>query len=194
MHLKEIEELLEKFYEGATTAAEERQLRDFFTGEAVPPHLSKHAELFRFYYRAGREELPDLEFESRFLSSIQNTPAIREYPGRRKFLFVTGIAAGVLLLAGLIFTFRNDIFRHSSKNSADTEIAYLQAKNALTMLCANFNAGLEQAQKLENFQLGMKEVQKMQAFQKGIDQMNKFSKFYQYQQIIINPGDQPAHK
>ena len=58
------------------------------------------------------------------------------------------------------------------------------------MFSANFNAGLDQAQKLENFQKGLNEVQKLQAFQKGIDQMNKLSKFYQYQQIIINPGDQ----
>jgi hypothetical protein len=58
------------------------------------------------------------------------------------------------------------------------------------MLSANFNTGLDQVQKLENFQKGMKEVQKLQAFQTGIDQMNKFSKFYQYQQIIINPGEQ----
>lgn len=59
------------------------------------------------------------------------------------------------------------------------------------MLSVNLNIGLDQALKLGDFQKGLKEVQKLQAFQKGIDQLNKFSKFYQYQQIIINPGDQP---
>ncbi len=191
MNFKEIEELLEKFYEGGTTPAEERQLRDFFTREAIPPHLSFHTDLFRYYEEAGKEELPNPEFENRFLAAIDETPAIPMYSRRRQFFFLTGIAAAVLLLAGLIFTFRNDVFLRSPKNSTDTEIAYQQAKNALAMVSANFNSGLDQVQKLGNFQRGLNEVQKLQAFQKGIDQMNKFSKFYQYQQIIINPGDQP---
>ena len=191
MNFKVIEELLEKFYEGSTTPAEERQLRDFFSREAVPPHLSVHADLFRYYEEAGKDELPDSEFESRFLAAIDETPSILMYSRRRQFFFLSGIAAAVLLLAVIVFTFRNDVFLRSSKNSTDTEIAYQQAKNALTLVSANFNTGLDQAQKLGNFQRGLNEVQKLQAFQKGIDEMNKFSKFYQYQQIIINPGDQP---
>jgi hypothetical protein len=190
MNFKEIEVLLEKFYEGGTTPAEERQLRDFFTREAVPPHLAIHADLFRFYEEAGKEEIPGPEFESRFLAAIDETPSIPMYSRRRQFFFLSGIAATVLLLAGLVYTFRNDVFLHSSKNFTETEIAYQQAKDALTLVSANFNAGLDQVQKLDNFQEGLNEVQKLQAFQKGIDQMNIFSKFYQYQQIIINPGEQ----
>ena len=191
MNFKVIEELVEKFYEGSTTPAEERQLRDFFSREAVPPHLSVHADLFRYYAETGKEELPDPEFESSFLAAIDEVPAIPMYSRKKQFFFLTVIAAAVLLLAGMVYTFRNDVFLRSSKKSTETEIAYQQTKNALAMLSANFNTGLDQAQKLENFQRGLNEVQKLQAFQKGIDQMNKFSKFYQYQQIIINPGDKP---
>jgi hypothetical protein len=191
MNLKEIEALLEKFYEGGTTPAEERQLRDFFTREAVPPHLVVHADLFRYYNEAGKDELPDPEFENRFLAEIDDISSIPADSKRRQFFFLTGIAAAILLLAGIVFTFRNDVFLGPSKKSIKTEIAYQQAKNALAMLSVNFNAGLDQAQKLGSFQRGLNEIQKLQAFQKGIDQMNKFSKFYQYQQIIINPDDQP---
>ncbi|MGA2822510.1 MAG: hypothetical protein ABSE72_03195 [Bacteroidales bacterium] len=191
MNIKEIEELLEKFYEGGTTAAEEQQLRDFFTREAVPPYLAVHADIFRYYKEAGKEELPDPEFENRLLEEIDETPIIPMYSRRRQFFVLTGIAATILLLIGIVFTFRNDLFLRSTKRSANTEIAFQQAKNALAMVSANFNTGLDQVQKLGNFQRGLNEVQKLQAFQKGIDQMNKFSKFYQYQQIIINPGDQP---
>jgi hypothetical protein len=190
MNFKEIEELLEKFYEGDTTPAEELQLRDFFTREELPPHLSTHADLFRYYKEAGKEELPDPEFESRFIATIGETPVIQKNSTRKQFFFLTGIAAAILLLAGLVFTFRNDVFLHSTKNSTDREIAYQQTKFALAMLSANFNKGLDQAQNLGNFETGLNEVQKLQTFQKGIDQLNKFSKFYQYQQIIINPGEQ----
>jgi hypothetical protein len=190
MNLKEIEELLEKFYEGFTTLEEEQQLRNYFTGEAIPPHLSEHADLFRFYAVSGKEELSDPEFVSRFLSTIEEAPVISLFSGRKGLLVLAGIAAAILIFAGMIFIFRNNVIRPPSKNDVNTEVAYLQAKNALVMLSANFNTGLNEAEKLENFQKGLKEVQKLQAFQKGIDQINKLSKFYQYQQIIINPGDQ----
>jgi len=191
MNFKEIEELLDKFYEGSTTLTEEQQLRNFFTNESVPPHLSEHAELFRHLVNSGKEELPDPEFENRFLAEIEKTALIHVVIKRNQVLFLSSIAAGLLLLAGTIFTFRHDVFLRSTKNNVAPEIAYQQAKNALAMLSVNLNIGLDQALKLGDFQKGLKEVQKLQAFQKGIDQLNKFSKFYQYQQIIINPGDQP---
>ena len=191
MNFKEIETLLDKFYSGDSTPEEERQLRDFFSREAVPPYLSEHASLFRYYNEARNEELQDPEFENRFLAVIEETPVIKLNSGRNQRIYITGIAAAVFLLAGLFFTFRDDIMRRSLKNSPETELAYHQAKDALAMLSANFNSGLDQTQQLENFQKGMDQVQKLKAFQKGIDQMNKFSIFYQYQYIIINPGDQP---
>jgi hypothetical protein len=70
MNFKEIEDLLEKFYEGATNPAEEQKLRDFFTKGEIPPHLSSHTDLFRYYEEAGKEELPAPDFEERFLASI----------------------------------------------------------------------------------------------------------------------------
>ena len=191
MNFKEIEALLEKFYDGGTSASEEQQLRDFFTRGDVPPHLEVHAGLFGYYEEAGKEELPDPEFENRFLAAIGETPSLKGYSGRRRLFYLSGIAAALLLLVGTIFTFRKDVFLRSAKDSVKTEIAYIQAKNALAMLSANFNTGLDQAQKISSFQLGLNEAQRLQAFQKGIDQMNKFSKFYQYQPLIMNPGDKP---
>jgi hypothetical protein len=191
MSSKEIEILLEKFYEGGTTPAEEQQLRDFFSRDPVPPDLAVHADLFRFYQAAGKEQLPDKEFESRFLAAIEDTPIIPMYSKRKQFLYLSGIAAAVLLLVGIFFTFRNDFLLRSAKNTAEQGIAYQQAKNALALVSLNLNAGLDPVRILGKFQEGLDKTQKLQTFQKGIDQMNQFSKFYQYQQIIINPGDQP---
>ncbi|MCX6247867.1 MAG: hypothetical protein NTW10_09050 [Bacteroidetes bacterium] len=185
MNSNEIERLLEKFYEAGTTPAEERQLREFFSGEAVPPHLAEHADLFRFYREEKKEKLPDPEFESRFLAAIKETPSIPEYSKRKRTIYLTGVAALVLLLIGIFFTYRNP-----SINNEEAEIAYQQAEYALAMVSVNLNSGLVQMQKLDNFEAGLNQAQKLKAFQTGLDQMTKFSKFYQYQQIIINPGDQ----
>jgi hypothetical protein len=190
MNSKEIEALLERFYEGSTTPAEEQQLRDFFTRDEVPPHLAIHAGLFHFYEEAKEEELVDPRFENRFLEAIGETPSLPLYSRRKQFFFLSGIAAAVILLAGLVYTFRTDGLLLHKKNSADVEIAYQQAKGALALLSVNLNSGIDQAGKLGYFQKGLDDMQELKSFQKGIDQMNKLSKFYQYQQIIINPGDQ----
>jgi hypothetical protein len=190
MNSKEIEALLERFYEGGTTPAEEQQLRDFFTREAVPPQLAIHAGLFRFYEEEGKEELPDPGFESRFLEAIGETPSLPLFSRRKQFFFLSGIAAAVIVLAGLVYTFRNDVILPHKKNAPDVEIAYQQAKGALALLSANLNSGIDRAGKFGYFQKGLDDMQELKSFQKGIDQMNNLSKFYQYQQIIINPGDQ----
>lgn len=191
MNFKEIEDLLEKFYEGTSTPSEERKLREFFSGSEIPPHLSSHADLFRYYEEAAREELPDPEFEDKFLASIDKTRTIPLISTRKRVMYITGIAATLILLAGLVFTFRNDVFLRPTKITTEQELAYRQVKKALSMVSANLNAGLVHVRKLDNFQEGLNKASNLQVFQKGVDQMKKISKFYQYQKIVINPGDQP---
>jgi hypothetical protein len=189
MNLKEIEELLDKFYEGNTTLSEEQKLQEFFSGNEIPPKLSEHADLFRFYSQSRKVRVNDIEFEESFLTAIQEPSIIPILSRKRQFYYISGIAATLILLAGLIFTFKHDVLKQSVTRPVNAELAYKQATNALAMLSMNLNTGLEQVQKLQNFQKGINELQKIQAFQKGIDEMAKFSKFYEYQQIVINPDD-----
>lgn len=41
-----IEELLERYYDGKTSVAEEKTLKDFFTKEEIPAHFSAEREMF----------------------------------------------------------------------------------------------------------------------------------------------------
>jgi hypothetical protein len=187
MNFKEIEELIEKFYEGATTPDEERKLREFFSGEEIPPHLAVHAGLFRFYKQSGNETLTDPDFEEKLLSRLGEPPVVQMYSRSKQLLYLVGMAATFLLLVGLFFTFRNDIIRNSY-NDEETAAAYMKAQKALLLVSSNLNTGLDQVQRLDNFQHGLDQAAKLQNFQKGIDKMNKFSQFYQHQPFIINPG------
>jgi hypothetical protein len=58
--MKDIEKLLEKYYEGETTLAEEKQLRAFFAEETIPQHLQSHAAQFRFLAESRNEIVPDI--------------------------------------------------------------------------------------------------------------------------------------
>ena len=44
-----IEELLNKYFEGETNCEEERELRRFFTQGIVPEHLQMYGPMFAFF-------------------------------------------------------------------------------------------------------------------------------------------------
>ena len=49
-----IEELLNKYFEGETSCEEERELRHFFTQGIVPEHLKEYSPLFAFLEKENR--------------------------------------------------------------------------------------------------------------------------------------------
>ncbi len=177
MNFKEIEELLPRYYEGETTLEEELKIREFFLSEEVPPHLSVEADLFRGLAGAASEELADQDFEKKFLSGIKESPVVPISVVRNRYYSIVGIAAGILLLAGLFFTFRNDFIRKPLKDTySDPEIAYAETQKVLKKVSANLNNGLDKVSCLSKFST-------------GIENMEKISAFYKYQSIIINPDE-----
>lgn len=90
--MKEMEVLIEKYFDGATTCEEERTLRRFFATGQVPPHLEIYRPLFAYL---------DQEAEKHRHAE----PAIhtRRKPNLRFILRLAGsIAAGILLCLGLV--------------------------------------------------------------------------------------------
>ena len=53
-----IEELLNKYFDGDTTCEEERELRRFFTQETVPEHLKEYSPLFALIKKTNRQKRP----------------------------------------------------------------------------------------------------------------------------------------
>ena len=81
--MKDIEMLLNKYFEGETTSEEERELRHFFTGGLVPDHLQVYRPMFSYF------ETEHTKFSE---------PIVETFPLRK--------AAVILLLLGITGTFR----------------------------------------------------------------------------------------
>jgi hypothetical protein len=95
----DIETLLEKYYEGETTLAEEKQLRQFFQQDTIPPHLQSHAAQFR-YFADARTQYPSAAFTSNLAAKL-STPE----PGRIRSLtswFIRLAASIALLIVGFV--------------------------------------------------------------------------------------------
>jgi len=182
MNIREIEQLLEKFYEGETTLEEEELLRNFFLGSEVPGHLKEHRALFGYYEEERGVELENANFNRSLTAapaSAEDGPVVvTMHPRRRKIMYLTGIAAGILLLAGLLFTFRTEVFNGSAASSkkAEAELAMATTREALMIVSDNLNHGLRQ-------------MDRLQALDKAMKELETFNKFYQYQPFIINPDE-----
>lgn len=95
-----IEELVNRYFEGATSAEEEARLRAFFRTEKVPPHLVAYRPLFAYFeeeiLRAKGSEGPAFD------DGMVPPPAKQRPKSLRQVLcYVSGMAASVLLALGL---------------------------------------------------------------------------------------------
>ena len=136
MNTNGIEALLNKFFEGNTSLQEEKILRDFFHGKDVPDHLRSHKSLFNYFSDEQQQKINDQDFEqlltARLSDKTNDTPVIPKYSIRSRFIYIAGIAASILLLLGLLFTFQHDVFRkHSDRIHPGPEMAYTDAREAL---------------------------------------------------------------
>jgi len=180
MNIREIEALLEKFYEGQTTLEEEHILRSFFCSNDVPENLKEHQPFFIYAKRTHTETIGNPDFDLKLNERLsQPTKTGRMIPWQttgNKLMFISSIAAAALLLIGLYFTFQHEIFKNSSHGLplSAQELAYNDARQALLLISANLNTGIKQ-------------VERLQYINKAMHNAALLNKFYQYQTIIINP-------
>jgi len=181
MNNGEIEKLLEKYFEGLTTLAEEAQLRAFFSDKAVPETLKRYQPLFQYFESEIDLQIGNDSFDRTMdVKLIESSPftSLRVLSHRKRLLYISSIAAGILLVIGLFFTLRYEFSGKSRipDRPSPEEQAYQEASEALYLLSANFN-------------IGLKGLDHLQLLETGFEQAAKFGKFYQYQTLIINPDD-----
>ncbi|HPS63863.1 MAG TPA: hypothetical protein PLK82_12425 [Bacteroidales bacterium] len=181
MNTREIEEILARYFDGESTLAEEGKLREFFSGDEVPPHLEPYRPLFAFFTDENREEPASPGFEQRLTAALESHGAgkvVVMQPHRHRILFISSIAATVLLLIGIFFTLRTGRVDLTAFSKPDPEVerAWNDTRGALLLLSGNFNHGLGQAERL-------------QTVGKALENLTLFNKFYQYQPVIINQDD-----
>jgi hypothetical protein len=82
MKNKEIEELINRFFEGLTSNQEEKELYAFFAQEDIPESLQKYKPVFAYFENGMQTENPI-------------------HPKRKRIWIWTSVAASLLVLIGL---------------------------------------------------------------------------------------------
>ena len=142
MEWDKIEILLEKYFEGATSIAEENELRNYFSTTDVSPHLEQYKPLFSYFPHAKTQNLaPEILLKSK----------------KEKVAWLS-IAASIAVLLGIgMYVFFNyDTLNTKEKKELgtydDPEVALLQTQKALSLLSNNVNVGIESVNYIQEYQ------------------------------------------
>lgn len=139
MELDRIEIVLEKYFQGETSIAEENELKNYFSSSDVAQHLEQYQSLFGYFSQAK---------EQKFKQEIP-------LQSKKRNVAWLSIAASVVVLLGIgTFTYFN--YNNAEKQDLgsydDPEVALRETQKALALLSENVNVGIESVQYVEEYE------------------------------------------
>lgn len=150
MELDKVERILEKYFEGETTSAEEKELKDYFASTNVAQHLEHYKPMFGYFSQAKQE---------------QYNAVIPLETKKRKIASWISIAAAVIVLLGLgTFTFMNYNTTTSKDLGTydDPEVAFRETQKALALISKHVNTGIESVGYINEYELSKNKIFKKQ--------------------------------
>ena len=157
MKTDDIRKLIEAFYNGNTNADDEQKLSLYFKSEDVDDNLLEEKELFLQMYEVESIDVPSsLELKLNNLiddlakkSETRQEEPILQKNKRRLWLWAGSAAAGIVLLISIgISMYQNKPKAVDTPPtvtaSAEDQQKIKEAQEALLLLSANFNKGMEQ--------------------------------------------------
>ena len=185
--LNRIEALLEKYYRGETSIAEEGILREFFTAGDFPEHLTADAELFGFFRTQQEGKLPgDLQNRLEDMIDGKTGRTISAF-SRWRYYWISGAAAAILLLIALFLDSqikKRPSLQASRDTYEDPYLAYAEAKRVLYYVSDKMNTGREPLQNLEKFESGKQFVQPVFSIGTGLQKLEYFSTIEKTKELI----------
>ncbi len=148
MKTEELKKVLAKYYNAECTEDEEQLLREFFSGEDVPEELSEEKDIFNFYSGERIFREPSEDFEERIISSIDRKESvIARKSVRRIVTALSGIAAGLLILAGSYFFLTGR--EEPGDTFSDPELAYAETMKILFDVSERMNSSVRALEPME---------------------------------------------
>ncbi|TKT92443.1 HEAT repeat domain-containing protein [Dyadobacter frigoris] len=127
---QDIENLLDKYYNGETTLEEEKYLRLFFQNDNIPAHLQSHTAQFRYFAEAGKEQ-PTMVFD---FHTQEKTVSKKSAKIKILTSWSLRIAAGLaLLITGFASGFIYNYKVNKNQNSENNYISGTEAEPVLKM-------------------------------------------------------------
>lgn len=129
MEFNSMDKLIEKYFSGETSIAEEKELKNYFSQPDVAPHLEQYRAMFGYFGQAKDEQF---------------TKTVPLKPRKRSYVAWISVAASVALLFGLITYLNPKQQEQQDLGTFDNpETAYMETQKALEMVSENVNLGVK---------------------------------------------------
>lgn len=182
MSSQKIEKILERYFHGETSLAEEQRLRNFFLKEELPSHLEELREQFLFYEQEKDHKLPET-FDEELFDAIDKQERSKRASRRAVFYYVSSVAAAILIIITVFIS-----FDPKTGNSREAEEAFAQASQVLYFVSDKFIKGSNPLERVKRFNDGVENLKKVKKFEEGVDKTAPVSKFNQITNLITNPA------
>jgi hypothetical protein len=144
MELNKIEILLEKYFQGETSIAEENELRTYFSSLNVAQHLEQYKPMFGYFPLAKEQMLQ------------QEIPLLPMPRDKKRYVAWLSIAASVVVLLGIgTYVFYNYDTANEKQDLGtydDPEVALRETQKALALLSNHVNVGIESVYYIKEYQ------------------------------------------
>jgi hypothetical protein len=161
MDSKQLEQLLEKYWNCETSLEEEKQLRDYFQGE-VPEILKETADLFRYFGTQQVKSVGGADFDAAVIKKIKH-----QKPKGKSVTMLFNyarIAAGLIVVVTATYFVRQEVRKAYPPEIVDTysdpKLALEETKKALMMISKGFNKAQKEAGRIKAFNEAEEKVQK----------------------------------
>ncbi|MBN8641683.1 MAG: hypothetical protein J0L86_07740 [Flavobacteriales bacterium] len=141
MELVRIEQLIDKYFEGQTSIAEERELKAYFSSSDVAQHLEQYRDVFGYFTQAK---------EHQFTKSVPLQP-------RKQFnVLWLSIAASIVIVFGVV-TFRfleTEAVQPAGELGTydNPELAMAETQKALDLVSEKLNVGIESVSYINEYE------------------------------------------
>lgn len=140
MALDRIEKLVNKYFEGETSIAEEKELKEYFSSPDVAQHLEQYQAVFGYFSQAKQEQ---------FSATIP-----LQSKKQTKVVWLSIAASVVVMLSVGYFTYQNvsETNQESLGVIDDPEVAFRETQKALALISKHVNTGIESVSYLNEYQ------------------------------------------
>ncbi len=150
MELNKIEDILEKYFQGETSIAEENQLKTYFSSSNVAQHLEQYKPMFGYFSQAKEQK------------STQEIPL----QSKKRNVAWLSIAASAVVLLGIGTYFFVSEQKDTTAVASQTELGTYQdpeealkaTQKALALLSNNVNVGIESVQYIKEYEQSKNKV------------------------------------
>lgn len=143
MELDKIENILEKYFQGETTIAEENQLKEYFSSPDVAQHLEQYKPIFGYFSQVKQQkstqEIP-LQTKKRNVAWLSIAASVVVLLGIGTYFFVSEKTADQVVAQSELGTYD------------DPEEALAATQKALALLSNKVNVGIESVQYIKEYE------------------------------------------